>query len=322
MIQRSPLLILLILLFVDCSTKPRELSAAEPNWPQFRGVDARGVSESSDLPNRWSSEDNILWKADIDGRGWSSPIVWGERVFLTTAVNSGESEEPKKGLYFGGNRKKPPESEFQWQVLCLDLNTGANLWKRTVHQGVPESSLHLKNSYASETPVTDGERVYAYFGNVGLYCFKLDGKPLWSRKFEPKQTRYGWGTAASPVLHGERLYIVNDNDESSYLLAIDCKTGKDVWQVNREEKSNWATPYIWENELRTEIVTPGTGKFRSYDLSGKLLYEFGGGSSITIATPYSKVRPAVCQLRLYPRPEEAVIRHSPGRDRRHLTSGR
>ncbi len=111
---------------------------------------------------------------------------------------------------------------------------------------------------------------------------------MWSKKFKPHKTRYGWGTAASPVLHKDRLYIINDNDDDSYLLALDKKTGEPVWRTEREEKSNWATPFVWENEIRTEIVTPGTGKFRSYDLNGKLLYEFGGGSSITIAAPYSK----------------------------------
>jgi len=260
------------------------------NWPQFRGAKALGIpdSEASTLPDTWSTTENVLWKTDLPGRGWSSPVVWGNKIFLTTVINVGESEAPKKGLYFGGDRPKPPETPHQWKVYCLDLNNGSVLWDKLVHEGPPQSSIHLKNSYASETPVTDGKRLYVYFGNQGLYCFDLDGKELWSQQWTPHKTRLGWGTAGSPVLHKDRLYIVNDNDEESYLVCLDAATGEQVWRVEREEKSNWATPFIWENELRTEIITTGTKKCRSYDLDGNLLYEFGGMSGITIAVPYAK----------------------------------
>jgi outer membrane protein assembly factor BamB len=264
------------------------LSAQTPeHWPQFRGPESRGIASGSNLPDRWSATENVAWKMDVPGRGWSSPIVWQDRVFLTTAVNSGELETPKKGLYFGGNRPEPREVQLDYKVLCLDLASGRKLWEQTVHQGPAKSPIHLKNSYASETPVTDGERVYAYFGNQGLYCLDRDGKLVWSRPFEPHATRNGWGTSASPVLHNDRLYVVNDNDDESYLLCLDKRTGKDVWRVVRDEKSNWATPYIWQNDRRTEIVTPGTGKVRSYDLEGQLLWWFTGMSTITIATPYA-----------------------------------
>jgi outer membrane protein assembly factor BamB len=261
---------------------------AQEHWPQLRGPQALGVSENVDLPDNWSDTTNVLWTRDVAGRGWSSPVVWGNRIFLTTVINEGESEVPKKGLYFGGDRLQIPTSIHEWKVVCLDLNTGKVQWQQTVRKAVPETSHHLKNSFASETPVTDGEHVYAYFGNVGVFCFTLDGKEVWSKKLEPRKMRYGWGTAASPVLHKDRLYIVNDNHEESYLLALEKKTGKQVWRIKRDEKSNWSTPYIWENKLRTEIITPGTQKHRAYDLDGKLLYEFVGASSITIATPYSK----------------------------------
>ncbi len=259
--------------------------AADTNWPQFRGPHARGVSDNDDLPAHWSATENVVWKTDLPGRGWSSPIVWGDRIYLTTVINSEEGEKPKKGLYFGGNRPKP-ESVHQWVVYCLDLEQGTVLWERQVHEGVPESAIHLKNSFASETAVTDGERVYAFFGNLGVFCFSPDGEQLWEKRITPHKTRYGWGTAASPVLHEDRLYLVNDNDEDSWLMALDAITGDEIWRTERDEKSNWATPFIWQNEKRTEIVTPGTGKVRSYDLDGQLLWEFGGMSSITIATPY------------------------------------
>ena len=264
------------------------VAGGSENWPRFRGPGALGVSDNPDLPDTWSSARNVLWKTRIAGRGWSSPVVWGDRVFVTSVIDEGESEEPKKGLYFGGNRLKPPTTVHQWKVFCLDLDTGRILWERLAHQGAPPEARHLKNSYSSETPVTDGQHVYVYFGNLGVFCYTLDGTLTWSKELPARRMRFGWGTAASPILHNDRLYLVNDNEEESYLVALDKETGKQVWRTERDEKSNWATPYVWENELRTEIITPGTGKVRSYDLQGKLLYEFGGCSSITIATPYSK----------------------------------
>ncbi len=263
-------------------------AASFTNWPQLRGPDSLGVAENPDLPDRWSTNDNVAWKVAVAGRGWSSPVVWGERVFVTTVVNDGETEPPKKGLYFGGDRKEIPNSTHHWLVLCFDLNSGRELWRQEAHLGPPPTQLHVKNSYASETPVVDGQGVCAYFGNVGLFCYDPAGKPLWSTNWPPVKTRYGWGTAASPVLHQDRLFIVNDNEEKSFLVALDRQTGRQLWRVERDEKSNWATPYIWHNGKRTEIITPGSKRVRSYDLDGKLLWEFGGMSSIVIATPFSK----------------------------------
>ncbi|MEO7653360.1 MAG: PQQ-binding-like beta-propeller repeat protein [Bryobacteraceae bacterium] len=263
-------------------------ATAADRWPQFRGPESSGVVEDPALPDKWSSTENVAWKIDIPGMGWSSPVVWDDYIFLTTVISAKQPETPKKGLYFGGNRTTPPPDEHRWVVYAIDFKTGKILWDREVHRGVPAGSRHLKNSFASETPVTDGERVYAYFGNVGLFCFDLKGKLVWSKPFEVRNTRYGWGTAASPVLHEGRIYIVNDNDDRSFLVALDKKTGKEIWRVDREEKSNWATPYIWSNNKRTEIVTPGTKRVRSYDLDGKPIWELGGMSSIVIPTPFAR----------------------------------
>src|ERR1043165_873350 len=155
---------------------------AEPsaNWPQFRGPGSLGVAENSNFPDRWSTNENVAWKADIAGRGWSSPIVWGDRVFVTTVVSEGEMEPPKKGLYFGGERKEIPKATHHWLILCLDLASGRELWRQEAHSGAAPTRLHVKNTYASETPVTDGERVYAYFGNAGLFCYDLEGRRLWA----------------------------------------------------------------------------------------------------------------------------------------------
>ena len=262
-------------------------AVAADNWPQFRGPQSSGVAEDASLPEKWSQTENVAWKTALPGVGWSSPVVWGDRIYLTAVISAEKKEEPKKGLYFGGNRGAPTD-EHRWMVYCLDWKSGKILWEREAHRGVPPSARHLKNSYASETPVTDGDRLYAYFGNVGVFCYDRSGKLLWSQRHRPFNTRYGWGTAASPALYQGRLYIVCDNDDNSFLASLDARTGNQIWRVERDEKSNWATPYVWENGRRTEIVTPGSGRIRSYDLDGKLLWELRGMSSIVIPTPFSR----------------------------------
>ena len=206
-------------------------ASGSDHWPQFRGPNATGVADNPNLPERWTMSENVDWKRELPGRGWSSPVVWGERVFLTTVVNEEEAEEPKKGLYFGGDRPEPPTATHHWKVYCLDLGTGAVIWEKLLHSGAPLGPLHIKNSYASETPVTDGEHLYVYFGNLGLFCLSFGGDVVWSQMWQPHATRYGWGTAASPVLSKDRLYIVNDNEEESYLVALDKKSGNQIWRV-------------------------------------------------------------------------------------------
>jgi outer membrane protein assembly factor BamB len=283
--NRTLLLIVFTIFFLVSSV------LAEANWPQFRGS-SDGIAEDKALPDTWgatpSSTENVVWIVEIPGRGWSSPIVWGDKIFVTSVIKEGDSEMPKKGLYLGGNREKPSDKTHRWMVYCIDWNNGKIVWERLVHEAVPEQPAHLKNTYASETPVTDGQRLYVYFGNIGLFCYDLDGNKFWSQKWGSFKIRNNWGTAASPVLYQDRLYIVNDNEEQSFLVALDKKTGKQIWRTERDEKSNWATPYIWQNEHRTEFVTSGRSKVRSYDLDGRLLWELGGMSSIVIPTPLAK----------------------------------
>ncbi len=263
-------------------------AATVTNWPQFRGPGAIGVADNPGLAEHWSTNENIAWRMDVPGRGWSSPIIWGQRVFLTTVVSPGEVEPAKKGLYFGGEQKDIPRGDHSWLILCYDLDSGSELWRSETHRGLAPTTLHIKNTYASSTPVTDGERVYVDFAGVGIFAYDMQGKRVWSTNSPALKTRYGWGSAASPVLHDGRLFVVNDNDEHSYALALDAKTGRELWRVDRDEKSNWATPYVWQNAQRTELITPGTKRIRSYDLDGKPLWECGGMSSIAIPTPFSK----------------------------------
>ena len=257
------------------------------DWPQFRGPGSTGVLDDPRIPETWSQTENIAWKTPVPGLGWSSPIVAHGRIYVTSMISSKDVEAPKKGLYFGGERPAPKD-EHRAMVYSVDLKTGKIVWEKEVWRGIPSFSRHLKNSFASETPVADDERIYAHFGQFGLFCLDKAGKILWSHKLDPVSTRYGWGTASSPVLHEGRVYFVNDNDTKSYLTALDKKTGALIWKVERDEKTNWATPYVWKHDKLVEIITPGTGKTRSYDLDGKLLWEFGGMSSITIPTPFSK----------------------------------
>lgn len=274
--------------FAVCIACLFETFLVAADWTEFRGAKGRGVAEGAPHPDRWSETENIRWKQPVAGRGWSSPIVTGNKVLITTVTRvNGAQEEAKPGLYFGGDRKQVDQVDHAWQLLCFDLNSGDLNWERTLHQGKPPTPRHIKNSYASETPATDGELIFVLFGDLGLYCYTVDGDPVWSKNLPACKTRFDWGTAASPILHGDRLYFVSDNEEASYLAAVDKRTGDEVWKVSRDEKSNWATPYVWENDVRTEIITPGTGRSRAYDLQGKLLYEFGGASSITIARPYA-----------------------------------
>ena len=223
----------------------------------------------------------------MPGAGWSGPIVWNDQILVTTVVSEAAPETPKKGLYFGGERRAAAPGRHQWMVYSLNWSDGKVAWKKELHAGDPSNPLHVKNTYASETPCTDGERVYAYFGNVGLFCLDLKGKELWSRKWPSVKTRNGWGSASSPVVHGDRVYVVNDNESKSFIVALNKLTGEEIWRVDRDEPSNWATPYVWQNAMRTEIVTPGRKRIRSYDLDGKVLWELGGMSTIVIPTPFS-----------------------------------
>jgi outer membrane protein assembly factor BamB len=273
-------------LLIACALSPA--LGAEIQWPQFRGGPAAGVASEGKFPETWDKSKNVLWKTAIPGMGWSSPIIWGDKIFITSVITEGKTEDPRKGLYFGGERAKPPEGEHRWMVYCLDFQSGKILWEQTAHKGIPASGRHIKNSYASETSITDGERVYAYFGNLGMFCYDMNGKERWTWKSGSFKTFAAWGTAASPALHGRHVFVVNDNEEKSFLVALDKYTGEEVWRVSREERSNWATPFVWTNDQRTEIVTAGKGKVRSYDLNGKLLWEFKGMSSITIPTPFAR----------------------------------
>jgi outer membrane protein assembly factor BamB len=266
--------------------------ATAQQWPKFRGLNAGSVGDDPALPDTWSETENVAWKIDMPGLSWSSPIVWDDHVFVTTAISVSDDEvSPIRGLYDPGehNGSVPAKGEHRWMVYDIDFETGAVRWATELHRGLPTINRHLKNSYASETPVSDGERVYVYFGAIGLVAaLDFDGEVLWTQDTGTFNTMIEMATASSPALHEDRLYILNDNTTQSFLSALDTATGEEVWQVERQEGGQtWATPFVWENPLRTEIVTSASSRVRSYDLDGRLLWELGGMSLLTIPSPFA-----------------------------------
>jgi outer membrane protein assembly factor BamB len=257
------------------------------DWPQFRGPNGTALSEEDKLPAEWGKDKNVKWKAEVPGFAWSSPVTWGDKIFVTTAVTDKQAK-PKGGGFggrgggggpggFGGRGGKPPDVTYRWEVYCLERDTGKVVWKSLAVEKKPTIPTHSTNSYATETPVTDGERVYAYFGMHGVYCFDLQGKQLWSKDLGSYPMMAGWGTGSSPVLDGDRLFIQCDNERSSFLVALDKKTGKELWKVARDERSTYSTPFVWRTKARTELVACGGKKVIAYDpATGKVLWELGG----------------------------------------------
>ena len=299
---RTPFLAIVLLTLVATVTT---FSAENDNWPSFRGANALPIAEDDPrLPSAWSATEHVVWKTPVDGLGWSSPVIWGNRIFLTTVVSDGESQEPRMGLYFPfGSPETTDDGRFpdpkpgdlmerevdvhHWLVYAFDFETGKLEWTSEVNVGEPLFDRHLKNTFASSTPVTDGERVYAYFGNVGVFALDMAGELVWEQRFDPAVTRLGWGPAASPVLHDDTLFIVNDNDDQSFVVALDAATGAERWRVDRDEGTNWSTPFVWQHDARTELVTAGSDQVRSYDLDGNELWRFSGLNTISIPQPFS-----------------------------------
>ena len=261
-----------------------------PEWPQFRGRTAGAAPDDPALPETWSRTENVAWSVEIPGLGWSSPVVAGDHVFLTSAISAGEELAPVPGLYDPGDAfgKQRSTAAHRWMVYDVSFATGRIRWARELAALAPPELKHIKNSFASETPVTDGRRVYVYFGAIGLLAaVNLSGETVWTAEVGAFNGGQEFGSAASPVLHGGRLYIVNDNTTRSFLAAFDTATGAQVWRVERDETENWSTPFVWENALRTEIVTTGRRKIRSYDLDGNQLWELGGMTVNVVPTPFA-----------------------------------
>jgi hypothetical protein len=257
--------------------------AAEEFWPQWRGPYATGVSKTADPPVAWSETTNIQWKVEIPGRGSSSPVVWGDRLFLLTAIPAGTS---------GASSHKPrgsvqPRDVHQFVVMALDRRTGKTLWQRTAREARPHEASHQDNgTWASSSAITDGKRVYAYFESEGLYAYDMTGSLLWQKDFGDKTMRNEFGEGSTPVLYGNRLVIVWDHQGPSFVAALDASTGQEVWRSERKEIDSWATPLVVEHDGRAQVVTSGMNRLRSYDLeTGKIVWESEGVTMNPIPSP-------------------------------------
>ena len=265
------------------------LNAAD-QWPRFRGPQAGLVADDPALPDTWSETENVVWKTDIPGLSWSSPIVWDDHVIITTAISSGKEAMPIPGLYDPGDDQGSLRSgsSTRWMVYDVSFETGRVRWATEMRTGLPVTARHIKNTFASETAATDGERIYVNFASIGiLAALDMNGQVAWIRELGAYDGSSAFGTASSPVFHNGRVYLVNDNAKQSYIAAFDARTGREIWRTTREETQSWATPFVWENEVRTEIVTASTNRVRSYDLDGRMLWELQGMTILATPSPFA-----------------------------------
>ena len=268
--------------------------AGTANWPQFRGPGASGLSAGPAAPTEWDvpAGKNVLWKAALPGLGHSAPVVWGDRLFVTTAVGEGE-QSLKPGLY-GDIAPVQEQGEFTWKVICLDKHTGKVVWERDAHTGVPQVKRHTKASHANSTAAVDGKRVVAFFGSEGLHCYDLDGKPLWKKDFGLLESAFfmaptaQWGFASSPVLFEDKIIVQADVLKNSFVAALDATDGRELWRTPRTDVPTWSTPTVHRDAKtgRTQVICNGFREIAGYDWeTGKQLWWLNGAGDIPVPTP-------------------------------------
>jgi outer membrane protein assembly factor BamB len=265
-------------------------SDALDNWPQWRGPLATGTALHGNPPLVWNEADGtgIRWKTEIPGLGHSTPIVWDERIFLTTAIAFGDALPPRPSMAPGNHDNLPVTHRHRFVALAVSRSSGKILWQKTLHEALPQEQGHRSGSLASNSPVTDGEHVFAFFGSFGLYCLDLDGHLVWKADFGPMQALHGHGEGSSPVLYKETLIVNWDHEGNSFIVALDKNTGKERWKLTREEVTSWATPIVVEHDGKPQVIVSGTNRVRGYDLdTGKVIWECGGLSSNIVASPVS-----------------------------------
>lgn len=245
-------------------------------------------------PLEWSETKNVKWKMEIPGFGTSTPVVWGDRVFILTAIPTGRTIEVSPGRAAGGGPAGPagrggrsgPTEVHEFVVMAVNRADGAVIWQRTARQEVPHEGHHRDHGYASYSPVTDGEHLYAYFGSRGLHAYDFNGNHLWQRDFGRMRTRSGFGEGGSLALHGDTLVINWDHEGDDFIVAVDKRTGRDLWRIPRDEPTTWATPLVVVHDGRPQVIVNGTNRIRSYDLStGKQIWETGGMTMNVIPSP-------------------------------------
>lgn len=259
---------------------------ATDHWPQWRGPLATGVAPTSNPPVEWSETKNIRWKTPLPGKGHSTPVIWGNHVFVTTAIPDGAALEPRFSGVPGAHDNAAITHHQQYAVLALDRRTGKILWKRTVNRQLPHEGAHNTASLASHSPVTDGKRVYASFGSQGIYALDMEGKTSWQVQLGKMTTKHGHGEGSSPALFGNTLVVNWDHEGTSFVVALDATTGKQQWKKSRDEVTSWATPIVVQHAGKPQVIISGTGRVRSYDLgTGKINWQCGGLSANIVASP-------------------------------------
>lgn len=285
---------LAVLIFMlDATTHVAAQPATADNWPQFRGPAASGVGSGSP-PAEWDVENNknVLWKTPVAGLAHSSPIVWGDRVFVTTAVSAGESPELKVGLYGAGDSAKDMV-EHEFKLICLDRNSGKVLWDQTAYKGIPKVRRHTKATHCNSTPATDGQYVVAFFGSEGLYCYSMNGKLLWQKDLGVLDAgpydaqNMQWGFASSPILVSDRVIVQCDVYKSPFLAAFHARDGREIWRTPREDVCTWSTPAVYENAGRRTIAANGFKQIAGFDFeTGKQVWRLTErGGDVPVPTP-------------------------------------
>ena len=269
------------------------------NWPHWRGPQVDGVAPFGNPPLRWDEQTNVRWKRELPGEGNSTPIVWGDLIFVLAAVDTGRAAPAEElaalRLAAADQRTIPPGNFISLQVMALDRDSGDTRWQASAAEFLPREGLHAANTYASASPITDGERLFVSFGSRGLFCYDLAGKPLWKRDMAPMKTRAGWGEGSSPALWRDLLFVNCDQETNSYLLALDASTGEQRWRVDRDEPTSWSTPLLVEGPERTQLITSATNKVRSYDArTGDLLWHCEGLTTNVISSPVADADTVYC----------------------------
>ncbi len=275
---------------------PLDLSAQSQrdiHWPSFRGAQARGIAEGYATPTEWDVErgTHIKWKTAIPGLAHSSPVVWDDRIFVTTAVRNKAEAELKVGLY-GDITPVENEGVHSWKIYSIDKTTGEVLWERTAHRGVPRTERHPKSTHANSTPATNGKHVIAFFGSEGLYCYDFEGNLVWKKDLGVLDSNFflvpeaQWGFASSPVIHGDVVIVQCDVRENSFIAAFRVQDGKELWRTPREDVPTWSTPTVHEEKGRRQVIVNGYKHIGGYDLeTGDELWRMTGGGDIPVPTP-------------------------------------
>jgi outer membrane protein assembly factor BamB len=279
-------LVVLPALAGDTGNRTVAQAAALAGWPAWRGPLANGVSPNANPPVSWSETNHVRWKLVLPGKGHSTPIVFGDRVFLTAALPVGEAQKPVYDNAPGVHDSVPVTHRHQYIVVAVNRHDGKVAWTKTLREEFPHEGGHETGSQASNSPVTDGERIYVFLGSRGLYCLNFKGEIQWEKDLGKMQTLHAHGEGSSPVLYGDTLIVCWDHEGDSFLYTFDKRTGKQLLKIARDEKTTWSTPLVVENEGKPQIIVSATKRMRGYDLAtGALLWECGGLANNVVSTP-------------------------------------